>query len=761
MYKWPGILAIALGLGVGSAGTAQAQLAAVDPGPYTVATGGYPLWYQDLPDGATSPDSLKLELCLSKTLSSRAPGSYMCTLLPNPGVFDDTLPIAFPANFPDESFWMLAETTIADPGNGISLDVYVAGVEAAFAGGNPLPGDQQSFARIRIRASVPVAGHYKVIHPYGVDEFDVTTPGGRAINMTRDIGIGAPGIFTGALAGNIGPFLRHADIAGNPLPFYQEPNPETGVLESFVGDPNLSEPVTGSPFGTNFVRIEGPNGRVAQTNVFSLSGKLLSSQVGTKLEVDRASYSRDAERTWISVFGTSDVGASLCFRETLDLAGDPPSPCQFEMTADGVGKFFGQDIAPTSLPPFVIVSATNDSASTAPSSQTKTLTDIVNISTARYSWDSKTLTIEAKSSDEVEIPVLAAEGFGQLSQVGGTTQRLIAGDVAQPPAKVTVKSAKGGTDSEMVTVVGSPPPVPANLPPVAQGDLASTTAGVPVTLNVLANDSDPDGNLPLTLDLANLTQPAAGTGSVAANGTTSLIYTPPLASEVTAPLTATFTYQTKDALGGLSAPATVTVAVAPNQAPIAVNDTGNTTAGVPLTLDVLVNDSDPDGNVPLAVDAASLSAIPAAQGSLSTDGSTVTYTPPATVATTFSVSFTYRALDTVGGLSTPPATVTVTVAPSPVIADTVTITTATLRAKTNSRFEWQVSGTTSRPAGNTMRIEVTTTNGLALLGNAVPAANGRWSLKVNNNGAIVPSATPSARVTSTFGTVRTAPVTNR
>ena len=46
-----------------------------------------------------------------------------------------------------------------------------------------------------------------------------------------------------------------------------------------------------------------------------------------------------------------------------------------------------------------------------------------------------------------------------------------------------------------VTVVVLAPP---NLPPAANADAATTSAGVPVTLSVLANDTDPNGD-PLTV----------------------------------------------------------------------------------------------------------------------------------------------------------------------------------------------------------------------------------------------------------------------
>lgn len=49
---------------------------------------------------------------------------------------------------------------------------------------------------------------------------------------------------------------------------------------------------------------------------------------------------------------------------------------------------------------------------------------------------------------------------------------------------------------------------PANKPPVVANDSAATTAGKAITLNVLANDSDPDGNVPLTV--TGLSQPDSG-----------------------------------------------------------------------------------------------------------------------------------------------------------------------------------------------------------------------------------------------------------
>ncbi|MFE1817342.1 Ig-like domain-containing protein, partial [Metapseudomonas otitidis] len=78
-----------------------------------------------------------------------------------------------------------------------------------------------------------------------------------------------------------------------------------------------------------------------------------------------------------------------------------------------------------------------------------------------------------------------------------------------------VKSARGGSDVEPVTVVGNAPVVAENQPPLAQADVGGTSVGVPLTLNLLTNDTDPDGDMPLTI--TDLTQPGTGLGSVVLN----------------------------------------------------------------------------------------------------------------------------------------------------------------------------------------------------------------------------------------------------
>ncbi|MGH8437592.1 MAG: Ig-like domain-containing protein [Pseudomonas sp.] len=741
MNNWPRLALCAAGLSLSLAGTAWAGLKAVDPGPYTLATGRYPMWYQDHND-------LSMELCQSRAASSRVPvsvpPSYMCTLLPEPGVYDDTLPLVFPDNWPPEMFWYLAETAIPAAGNsGYELEVYVAAIEAAFSSENPVDGDQLGFARVRIRASVPSAGTYVITHPYGVETVNVTTAGRRAINITRDIGIGAPGDFSGALNGAIGPFLRGV---GGP---YTEINPDTGASETYIGDPNITEAVIGSPFNTNYVEIQGPAGTI-RTDAFTVSGKVLDARNQTPAELERASYRRTSAGTRVEVFAKAPNNATLCWRETLALVpGTPPSPCQFNLLADNNGLFFAHHLSTGAPPPVIVVTATDPSGATRPTALSRKLSDVVKVTTARYDWADKRLRIEASSSDEVQVPDLVAQGYGRLSK-SGPVQTLTVNDLPQPPASVTIKSAAGGSDTEVVVIVGNAPVEAENQAPVAQADQGSTSFGVPLTLNLVSNDSDPDNNVPLSI--ADLTQPAPGQGTVAPNGSAAVLYTPP--PVVSAPMVATFTYRAQDNKGLKSEVSTVTINVAPNQAPTVVNDTG-ATLGVALPINVLLNDSDPEGNTPLSV--ASVSQPVDGRGTVSTDGNQVTYTPPATIPAPFTTSFTYIARDSLGALSTP-ATVTVQVSPRPA-AETFTVTTATVTARSNNRFNWDLSGTSSVATGNTVTVQVTTPSGLVTLGSTAVPLTGRWRLSVSNSTTVIPTAAPSATIRTSQGTVRTVPVT--
>ncbi|MCY1438709.1 Bacterial Ig domain protein [compost metagenome] len=216
----------------------------------------------------------------------------------------------------------------------------------------------------------------------------------------------------------------------------------------------------------------------------------------------------------------------------------------------------------------------------------------------------------------------------------------------------------------------------------------------------------------------------------------------------------TFTYQVRDSLGAVSAPATVavTVTVPVNQPPVALNDSGSTSTA-PLTLSVLGNDSDPDGDNPLTV--LLLTQPAAGQGSATTNGTTITFTPPVSLLTAISSTFTYQVRDSRGALSAP-ATVTVQVTPV-VNLENLRITAATVTARAGGRFSWDVSGTSQNRLLNTITVTATTPSGVVTLGTANVGLAGNWRLVVLSSTVNPgPAATVTAR--SSAGNTVSAPV---
>ena len=398
--------------------TAHALLSAAGP---VDPVNGFPTWYQD-------GTGVTLEQC-NFSAASPDPNCIPAgpAVVPIPGI-----------DF-REAFWWTATAQAPDLGN-VSGALLVIGLEAAFATGEPVAGQQIVFARIRVRADVFVAGVYTVTHPFGTSVYNVTNPGRRAINDTIDFGVAA-GDFLTVLGTSIGPFLSCAN-----------PAPPAGYLGNF-GVPCT---VTGSPFGTNIFQIVGP-GTLTNTNQFNVSGKIF---LGTPMNIQRSTYGRTpAGAGRVDVFATSLPTAVLT---VSDPSGIIPTTA---MTGDGSGRFFATiPLANASLLP-ASISVTADNSATNPNNQPTTLTsnlvDVVTISQASYDpAPPGTLSIQASSSDARVPPVLTAVGFGNLvsnPSVPGAGSLLIS--PIAPPAVITVNSSKGGSDSEPVIVAVATPGV--------------------------------------------------------------------------------------------------------------------------------------------------------------------------------------------------------------------------------------------------------------------------------------------------------------
>lgn len=256
---------------------------------------GFPVWYQDHSAGN------KFQLCLDSALEV-APG-----VIVNPCEYEPPLagPPSFPGNFGAEAiYWSgVALGNYTSSNGALSSALLVLALEVT--GANELAladGTQAAFSRIRLRLDAPVAGTYRVTHPYGTRDYVVTTPGIRAINQTQDFGLVdppvGPGVAQNFLAAmpdpfavpaepipfipsidvgivnsvplNIGPFLVPAVTPFDPVTFVG--GPVTVGTRSYIGLPfapnpanpflplSVVQPAVGSPLadpaGGNFLRIE-------------------------------------------------------------------------------------------------------------------------------------------------------------------------------------------------------------------------------------------------------------------------------------------------------------------------------------------------------------------------------------------------------------------------------------------------------------------------------------------------------------------------
>lgn len=137
-----------------------------------------------------------------------------------------------------------------------------------------------------------------------------------------------------------------------------------------------------------------------------------------------------------------------------------------------------------------------------------------------------------------------------------------------------------------------------NDPPVANDDQATTPEATPVTIDVAANDSDPDGNL-LPGSALTLTNPLRGVVAVAGAGR--FTYTPNTNHHGLDQFRYTICDDGAPDGVPLCATATVTIAVTPvNDAPVAAADFYTATEDTLFTVaapGLLVNDQDVDGDL--------------------------------------------------------------------------------------------------------------------------------------------------------------------
>ncbi|QIZ78149.1 Ig-like domain-containing protein [Ferrimonas lipolytica] len=189
--------------------------------------------------------------------------------------------------------------------------------------------------------------------------------------------------------------------------------------------------------------------------------------------------------------------------------------------------------------------------------------------------------------------------------------------------------------------------------PLANDDSQTTLEELPVTIMVLANDSDADGD---ALSVTLLSQPTLGQATVLDSG--SVLYQPwPNLNGGDS-----FNYQINDGNGGIANAKVAITIGGVNDAPVAMDDSAVTDNRTGVMVDVLANDSDADGDTLTLVSAE----VAVGQVLINPD-QTLSYQPDPEVLGEMPIS--YQISDGNGGLANALVTVTVVSNNAPPVAN--------------------------------------------------------------------------------------------
>ncbi|NJD04920.1 MAG: hypothetical protein FIA97_00280, partial [Methylococcaceae bacterium] len=449
---------LALAASLLASGAAQAILRDHGEGDPTL---NFPLWYRDF-------NGTPLQIC--RSTASDGNGAFCFPLTP------EAVPPSFAGNIGPEAFYMNLNANVTN--GGIDLR-YVAALEAAYGTANPVGaarlGQEVLFARTRFVMHVNTtdgscAGNYRIVHPYGDDEFQDVGEGKRALFSTLDTPIGAINDFEGALRGQLGPFLHWDDGLETPLPHL------SSGTERFIGNPAVLHTYTGSsrmemkkdaagndtniPIylidGTlntgnltlqfdangipineslfqhqNYVKVFAPLGcdiggtaapagegiNVLKVNTGFLLGQVWTAAIATPTRVTAAEYSRAPDgSTAIDVWASSEPNNTL-------VASTSSTPGlvlreEFDTLGRRTGSYHGHiQMAPGAVLPGQVT--VNNLTSPALIGVTANIVDTVTITNSAFNPATGSLCVTAHSSDRFDKPALTVAA-GPLSESLGT-----------------------------------------------------------------------------------------------------------------------------------------------------------------------------------------------------------------------------------------------------------------------------------------------------------------------------------------------------
>jgi hypothetical protein len=394
--------------------------------------------------------------------------------------------------------------------------------------------------------------------------------------------------------------------------------------------------------------------RVSYTDGQSTLETLTSVQTATVTKIN------DAPTGAVTIDNmTPAEGDTLMASNTLADADGLSGPISYQWQRDGVDIAGATEATYTTVQAdvdkviTVVASYTDDQGTfeSVPSAPTAAVTNVNNLPTGSVTisgtpTEDQTLTASNTLVDEDGIGSVSYQWQRNGVDIGGAIgSNYVLGD-ADVGATISVVASYTDLHGIDESVTSAPTAAVANVndPPVANNDSTSTSEDTPITVNVVGNDSDVEGD-PLTVSA--VTQGANGTVTFSGGSVT---YTP----NANFNGSDSFTYTVSDGNGG-TAMATVSVTVNPvNDVPVANNDSATTNEDTPVTVNVVANDTDVE-NETLTVSAVTQGA----NGTVTFAGGSVTYTPNANF--NGSDSFTYTVSDGNGGTAT--ATVSVTVNP--------------------------------------------------------------------------------------------------
>ncbi len=260
---------------------------------------------------------------------------------------------------------------------------------------------------------------------------------------------------------------------------------------------------------------------------------------------------------------------------------------------------------------------------------------------------------------------LSVSSYDGTSANGGSVSMNTDGSFSYAPAAdycgddtftYTANDGNDGTDTATVSVSVEC----VNDAPVAEDDSAETDEDSPVTVAVLANDSDSDDD-PLTV--TEVSDPPNGTATINLDDTITYEPDPDFCGQDT------FTYTISDSKGGTDT-ATVNVTITcVNDAPVANDDSADVNEDSVAFIDVLGNDTDVEDDA-LSVDSVTL---PGHGMATTNNGAGVLYSP--NLEYCGPDSFTYAANDGNGGTDSATVSVTVTCVNDAPVANDDTATT--------------------------------------------------------------------------------------